>query len=144
MPTVAPLDLSSHCIVATWLDDVPEALREHFTQAVGHQERAVARTIAQALAARAPQDDDFLERLQAEGYAVDDEGEPVTFDRPVTVLAGRLDRVTGYRDQLHLLESYPRGTFTVMAGAGHYLPFERPAPFAAALAAWLDESEARP
>jgi pimeloyl-ACP methyl ester carboxylesterase len=122
---------------ASWLDDVPEALRDHFVQAVGHQTRAVARAIASALADRVPADDAYLERLQDNGYALDDEGHDVTFDRPVVVVTGRHDRVTGYRDQLRLLEKYPAGTFTALAGAGHYLPFEQRARFAAALRDWL-------
>lgn len=124
---------------AGWLDDVPEALRDHFAQAVGTQTRAVARAIATALAERAPGDDEYLERLQASGYALADEAVPPTFPRTTTVLTGRRDRVTGYRDALRLLEGYPAGSFVALAGAGHYLPFEQPGPFAAALRVWLGE-----
>jgi pimeloyl-ACP methyl ester carboxylesterase len=122
---------------STWLDDVPEALREHFEQAIGTQTRPVAKAIAGALADRAPGDDDYLERLQAGGYALADQGPGPEFARNTLILAGRCDRVTGYRDQLRLLESYPAGTFTVMAGAGHYLPFEQPDRFAAVLRDWM-------
>lgn len=55
-----------------------------------------------------------------------DEGSDFSFGGPVTVITGRHDRVVGYADQFRSMRAYPRGTYTVVDAAGHYLPFEQP------------------
>ena len=56
---------------------------------------------------------------------------------PVLMLAGRQDRIGGYVDQFEALRRYPNGTYAVVDGAGHYLPFERADVFAGLLRSWL-------
>jgi len=58
------------------------------------------------------------------------------FDGPVAVVAGRNDRVVGYADQFRLLRNYPRGSYSAVATAGHYLPFEQPALLQALTQDW--------
>jgi pimeloyl-ACP methyl ester carboxylesterase len=54
------------------------------------------------------------------------------------MLTGRQDRIGGYVDQFTAMQRYPRGTYAVVDGAGHYLPFERPDVFAGLVRTWID------
>ncbi|GAA1957931.1 alpha/beta hydrolase [Amycolatopsis minnesotensis] len=60
------------------------------------------------------------------------------YARPVLVLTGRQDSVTGYEDQYALLGHYPRASFVVLDGAGHNLQLEQPGLFGALFGEWLD------
>lgn len=122
---------------AGWLDSVPEDLREHFGQAIGYQTRATADRIAAALSRRGPLDEDYLGALRPAGYQLDDEEDPSSFTGPVSLLAGRRDRIAGFRDQFAALARYPHGNFTALAESGHYLPFEQPEAFARSVREWL-------
>lgn len=122
---------------AGWLAGVPEELHGYFRLAVGRQTRAVAHRVAAALARTGPRDDAYLAALRGEGFALRDEDEPLRYAGPVTVLAGRADRVAGYRDAFALLESCPDAEYRAFAGAGHFLPLEDPVGFAAAMRSWL-------
>ncbi len=82
-------------------------------------------------------DDGYLEDLRARSYAVADEGDDTAYDGPVLMLAGRQDRIGGYVDQFEAMRRYPNGTYAVVDGAGHYLPFERADVFAGLLRSWL-------
>jgi pimeloyl-ACP methyl ester carboxylesterase len=127
-----------------WLDGVPADLREHFAAAIGRQTRAVADRVAAALAEGGPIDEAYLDALRPDGYRLDDEdgdspesGARSRYAGPVTVLAGRRDRVAGYRDAFAALSRYPQADYTALAGSGHYLPFEQPDSFAARTLDWL-------
>jgi len=123
---------------ADWLDDVPTDLHEHLDQAIGHRTRTVAARVSTALAAGPDGDTAFQEALRASpGYALADETSDTTFDGPVTVLAGRQDRIAGYADQFAVMSRYPRGTYAVLDDAGHYLPFEQRFLFRALTQQWL-------
>ncbi len=69
----------------------------------------------------------------------DDEARP--FKAPTLVVLGRQDSVGGYRHMLGLIESYPRGTFSILDGAGHSLSWERPDLFLALTRDWLERVE---
>ena len=45
--------------------------------------------------------------------------------------------MAGYRDSFAALSGYPRGSYTALAGTGHYLPFERPDQLSGAVLDWL-------
>ncbi len=120
-----------------WLDGVPPDLREHFTQAVGRQNAGVAGRLSTAFAQLGPVDEPYLDTLRRDGYQLDDERSPASFAGPVSLLAGRSDRMAGYRDAFAALSGYPLGNYTALAGTGHYLPFEQPDPFAGAVLDWL-------
>lgn len=124
---------------AGWLDQVPEHLHDHLRQAVGRQTAEVAGRVAGLIAGNAPTDERFLERLRGEAFALSDEAVPTTIERPVVVLAGRSDRVAGYRSALQLADALPRGDVLLSATAGHYLPLEEPGLFAAGAARFAEE-----
>jgi pimeloyl-ACP methyl ester carboxylesterase len=67
--------------------------------------------------------------------------EPAPFERPVLVVVGRQDSVTGYRDAWELVEHYPRATFAVLDRAGHALNIEQRGLFEALVSEWLDRVE---
>ncbi len=133
---------------ADWLDDVPIDLHEHLDQAIGHRTRTVAARVSTALAAGPDGDTTFQEALRASpGYALADETSDTNFDGPVTVLAGRQDRIAGYADQFAVMSRYPRGTYAVLDDAGHYLPFKQPSlsePSPSTPSASPADSERRP
>lgn len=69
----------------------------------------------------------FLETFRRENYAfsfeVDELEEP--FQRQVLFLTGRQDRMVGFQDAWDILSNYPRATFAVLDGAGHYLQVDK-------------------
>jgi pimeloyl-ACP methyl ester carboxylesterase len=125
---------------AGWLDGVEPDLQEHLQQAVGLQTASVAGRIVQMLDSVGATDDDFLATLRARGFALSDEDEATPCDGPVLLVAGRRDRVAGYRGLLRSMESYDHATFLAESESGHYLPLERPRVFAAAVQSWLEMS----
>ena len=60
---------------------------------------------------------------------------------PALVVAGRQDRLVGYRAAFDALATLPRATFAVLDVAGHNLQIERPAPLEALVQDWLDRVE---
>jgi pimeloyl-ACP methyl ester carboxylesterase len=123
-----------------WLDGVPEGLRGHLDTALGHRTAAVAGAVAAALTAVRLSDEPYLERLREHGYPLADEA-GLGYPGPACVLAGRQDGIGGYADQFAALERYPAASYAVLDRAGHYLPFEQPAAFAAVTLAWLDQAK---
>ena len=84
-------------------------------------------------------DEAFLERIsQQYSYSFDVDALPHPFTKPVVMLVGRQDHVTGYRDAWRILENYPRATFAVLDRAGHNLQIEQPQLFNALIDEWLD------
>ncbi|MFE7508493.1 alpha/beta fold hydrolase [Promicromonospora sp. NPDC057488] len=67
--------------------------------------------------------------------------EPKQFEKPVLIVAGRQDSMTGYRDAWDVVESYPRATFAVLDRAGHALNIEQRGLFEALAGEWLDRVE---
>lgn len=120
-----------------WLDDTPPDLREHLSSAVGNRSREVAALISAVLTASSPGDEEYLYRLRATGYQLSDESSTARFDGPTSIVAGREDRVAGYADQFRALRAFPRGSYTVLADAGHYVPFEQPDAFRGVVREWL-------
>ena len=121
-----------------WLAHAPRELHAHLDRALGQRTSVVVDTVVGALAAGGPGDEPFQDALTTgPGYALADQDAAVVFEGPVTVLAGRSDRVVGYTDQFRALRNYPRGTYTALAETGHYLPFEQPVAFRAHVQDWL-------
>jgi pimeloyl-ACP methyl ester carboxylesterase len=123
---------------AGWLDGVGPELREHLAVALGSRTPEVAARVAAVVGPGLPQHEEYLERLRANGYRLSDEDAKVSYAGPTQIIAGRDDLVGGYADQFRALERYPRGDYAAVAGAGHYLPFERPETFASLVRGWLD------
>jgi pimeloyl-ACP methyl ester carboxylesterase len=124
-----------------WLDATPERLHSHLQLAVGHQTRDVVARIARAVDGEPPSDERYLDALRSTGYQLGDEGSTARYDGPVLLVAGRSDRVAGYRDQFDALGNYPRGSYAAVAEAGHYLPFEQPERFTSLVLDWLGQVE---
>ncbi len=121
-----------------WLSEVPADLHDHFTQGVGCQTAAVARRIAGVLACNGPTAGSYLAELRAKGFSLSDEGTRTWCKAPVSILAGRRDRVAGYAALFDAMAGYENADFIVLAHAGHYLPVEQPDRFRSAATAWLD------
>jgi len=125
-----------------WLEAAPAELHGHLDRALGHRTRAVVEVVLQALAAGGPGDEAYQDALtDGLGYALADQDDELLFDGPVTIVAGRNDRVVGYADQFHALQAYPRGTYCVVDAAGHYLPWEQPELFRALTQDWLQRRD---
>ncbi len=70
--------------------------------------------------------------------------EPATgpaYPGPTLVVAGRLDSVVGYAAAADLLDRHPRASLTVVDGAGHALPHEKPELLRALVTEWLARVE---
>jgi pimeloyl-ACP methyl ester carboxylesterase len=82
----------------------------------------------------------FLERLAADYLLPAELLHPgPAFDRPSVILTGRQDALAGYEAAWSLLPKFPRATFATLDLAGHWLGrVERPAPFRALLADWVE------
>lgn len=79
----------------------------------------------------------FLARVTGSKLSFDPESSP--FLRPSLIICGRQDRLVGYRDQLELLESYPRATVAVLDYSGHLLGLtEQNKLFRVLVGDWLD------
>ena len=61
--------------------------------------------------------------------------------KPVSVLTGRQDKLTGYQDVWALLENYPKATFLVADMAGHGLQIDQPELFSVLVKEWLKRVE---
>lgn len=125
-----------------WLAGVPENLRGHFTHAIGRQTADVAQQVTSVMLTNGPTDEAYLTELHTHGFALSDEDEPTRCDAPVALLAGRRDRVAGFKDLLGAAQGFSRADCLVVGNAGHYLPVECPGIFGAALLSWLDECRA--
>ncbi|WP_433123958.1 alpha/beta fold hydrolase [Micromonospora sp. CA-240977] len=133
LPDEAPLDAPPG-----WLDAAPAALHGHLDAALGRRTPAVVATVLAALESGGPGDAAFQQELQSgPGYALPDEDAAVVFAGPVSVLTGRQDRIIGYADQFRAMRRYPRGSFTMVDEAGHYLPYEQPAVLRSLTQEWL-------
>jgi pimeloyl-ACP methyl ester carboxylesterase len=124
-----------------WPDDVHPDTRSHLDLALATDDIAVATNLARHVETTA-RDDDYLADLRREGYQVSDEADETAYDGPMLMLAGRQDRIGGYFDQFTAMRRYPRGTYAVVDGAGHYLPFERPDVFAGLVRTWIESLRA--
>lgn len=122
-----------------WLSAVPADLREHLSLAIGNRTSHVAERVAAALSSSRSGDEDYLQRLRANGYALSDEGSKAIFPGPTLIVTGRHDRIAGYADQFRATVFYPQASYIAIAGAGHYLPFERPEVFASLVMEWLNQ-----
>jgi pimeloyl-ACP methyl ester carboxylesterase len=143
-PKILPRDRDLSGVLASapepgWLADVSAGLHEHFTQAIGCQTAAVARRVAAVLARNGPVDETYLAALRASGFALSDEDAPTRCAAPVSLLAGRRDRVAGYAALFGALGGYDHADYLVIGSAGHYLPLEKPRLFRAAAPSWLDQ-----
>lgn len=133
-----PAELIADPGIGHWLDGVPTSLRDHLAMAIGNRTAEVAGKVAAALAASLPGDVEYQDRLRSHGYPLPDEDSTAQYPGPACLIAGRQDYIGGYADQFRALGSFPAASYSVVAEAGHYLPFEQPATFRAIVLDWLD------
>jgi pimeloyl-ACP methyl ester carboxylesterase len=120
-----------------WLDAVPAEWHDHLEVSVGSRTAETAGRVAAVLTSASTGDEGFLGQLRSTGYQLSDEESTATYAGPVSVVAGREDRIAGYHDQFDLLDRFPAADYAALSGAGHYLPFERPAAFRSIVVEWL-------
>ena len=66
---------------------------------------------------------------------------PVPYDKPVLIITGKHDSVTGCDEAADLAQTYPRATYAVLDRAGHAAHMEQPAIFNLLVHEWLDRVE---
>lgn len=87
-------------------------------------------------------DEGFTGWFQKHGYSLSYDLDDVPpFEKPFLLFAGRQDVSVGYKDQLMLVENYPRGTFAVLDRASHSLQIEQAEVFNVLVNEWLDRVE---
>lgn len=126
------------------LSSLEPSEREEFESfAVVQSQRIWERTRDEVIAGVSIADEDFLTKLQTEGYPLSFEVDAASapFEKPALILVGRQDAMVGYRDAWGILENYPRSTFAVLDQAGHNLQIEQEALFNALVNEWLDRVE---
>lgn len=117
--------------------ELDDKTRAQFTEATVVQTRAqFERFEKELLPGLLAADGDTIKRLQAH-YPLGHEVETAEWDRPTTIICGRQDSMVGWQDHLDLLPYYPRASYAVLDGAGHYVHFERPEAVEALLREWL-------
>jgi pimeloyl-ACP methyl ester carboxylesterase len=84
-------------------------------------------------------DGDAVEKIMAE-WRLDPDPDEIPLQAPTLIVTGRHDSWAGFREQLTLVDHYPRGSYVVVADSGHALPHEQPDLLAALLAVWLASS----
>ncbi|MCA9988733.1 MAG: alpha/beta hydrolase [Anaerolineales bacterium] len=122
---------------------LPAPFNEFFNQFLVVQNEAIVAHIRdEILPGMQAADQAMMARLSENydySFAVDELVE--LFDRPVLILCGKHDTVTGYQAAVNLLPLYPRATLAVLDRAGHGLNLEQPALFTHLVDEWLDRVE---
>jgi len=125
------------------LSSLEPSEREEFESlAVVQSQRIWERTRDEVIAGASIADEDFLTKLQTEGYPLSFDVDAIPpFEKPTLILVGRQDGTVGYRDAWGIFENYPRGTFAVLDRAGHNLQIEQETLFNALINEWLGRVE---
>ena len=122
------------------LEELSTADREEFTSIAVVQNRETwERFDREILSGLKLADGAFMERIKAEGgypFSFEADADPV-FDKPSLIITGRQDSLTGFKDALKLIDTYPHATFAVLDRAGHNLHLEQEELFRVLTAEWL-------
>ena len=87
-------------------------------------------------------DTSFLKRVDAiKGFSFDPDQLDKPFPGPALILTGRFDHCCGYVQAYKILENFPRGTYAVLDGAGHYLHIEKQELFRPLAREWIERVE---
>ncbi len=105
------------------------------------QSPRVVEAVRDVLAEVQSADHTFQARLEATGPSAFEVAPPAPFGGPMLILTARQDHLCGYRDAWDLLENYPRATFAVLDGAGHFVNIEQDILCQALMREWLDRVE---
>lgn len=129
--------------VATLLEaEFGPAIAEAFASRLVIQSMATYERLRVLVPKMQNHDSAFLDRLgEREELSFDVDALSAPFPHPALFVLGRQDSVVGYESALGLRDSYTRGTFALVDGAGHALPWEQPDVFNALAQNWLDSME---
>ncbi len=116
---------------ATFLNDVL-VVQEENVLALQHEMIEGIQRADQEIMARLSQNPGF-------SFVADELSTP--FEKPVLLLTGKHDSITGYEDTGNLLRYYPRGSYVVLDRAGHGVHLEQPILFKALTQEWLNRVE---
>lgn len=117
----------------------PSHLDEYLGYFVVHTQETVQRFNDAVAPSMGRFDGDAVERIMSE-WRLDPDPDKTAFDAPTLIVTGRRDSMVGYREQMALIDRYPRASYVVLAGSGHALPHERPELLAALIGDWLASS----
>ncbi|SMH28310.1 Pimeloyl-ACP methyl ester carboxylesterase [Rathayibacter oskolensis] len=136
-----PMDEEQRRTMLGWVDDGPlteEQAHEYLEQNLGGDlpDELQRTAVAQLLRASPTAWRDWLET----GSRIDSTAEAAVASLPALVVAGGADGDLGTDGQERTNRPlYPRSRMLTLDGAGHVLPFERPAEIAAAIRAFWEE-----
>ncbi len=130
----------THTVVRSDVDPAglldPSHIDEYLAYFVTHTHETVQRFNEAVAPSIGRFDGDAVERIMSD-WTIDPDPDGSAFGAPTLVATGRHDSVVGYREQVALIDRYPRASYVVLAGTGHALPHERPEIFAALIDDWL-------
>lgn len=136
----ATMNAEPHVVVeadgdaAQWL---PPALVDEYCGYFVVHSAATARRFQRAVAPVLGRYDGDAVELMMTHSEVHPDPDGVPFGSPTLVMTGRHDSFVGWRDQVALLDRYPRATLVVAAEAGHALPHECPELVAERVRDWV-------
>ena len=100
------------------------------------------RVQADLLGGRAKANQEFIAGLlQNYSFSFNLEERIGVYRRPVSLVTGRQDSITGYQDVWALLKNYPAAGFTVADMAGHNFQIDQAELFSALVREWLERVE---
>ena len=120
----------------------PKPLVEQFAPLVVAHDTAVIDRLGEILAGMAMADQALLSQMEPNyrfTFPVDQL--PEAYDKPVLIVTGKHDAVTGYEEAGELAKTYPRATYAVLDRAGHAVHLEQSAIFNLLVHEWLDRVE---
>ena len=132
-----------HAVVQSDVDPAalldPSQVDDFLGYFVVHTEETVQRFKEAVVPSLGGFDGDAVERIMS-GWRLDPDPVEIAFDAPTLIVTGRHDSVVGFREQMGLVDRYPRASYVVLAGTGHALPHERPHLLSALIGDWLASS----
>ncbi len=123
-------------------DRFPKPLADQFKMVTVVHEAAVIDRTQEISAGLMLADHEFSQRLSRQ-YALpyDLTHSPQNYHRPMLILTGKQDIVTGFATANEWHTQFPRATFVALDRAGHGLHMEQPVLFNALVHDWLDRME---
>ena len=120
----------------------PEPFGAFFASLLVVQEEAIIERQFEVLDGLTKADETTLARISTNSrFSFDVDALPEPFEKPVLILSGRHDSVTGYEDPFPLVHLYPRASYAVLDRAGHGLHMEQEPLFTLFVQEWLDRVE---
>ena len=123
-------------------DRYPQPFADQFKQITMVHEAAVIDRMGEILQGLQAADHEFNRRIE-ENYTLPYplEHSPANYDRPMLILTGKQDIVTGFETANEWHKQFPHATFVCLDRAGHGLHMEQPTLFNALVNDWLNRME---